>query len=68
MTACSHFDLQENDSSPRRKQPLFDTQPKEEQCAIISEISNEILEKYIKRDGGNVRSAVTLYTGVPKTL
>lgn len=47
------LDLQDIDSSPRRKQPLFDILPKEEQYAFISEISNEILEKYVKRKDGN---------------
>ena len=59
------LDLQDIDSSPRRKQPLFDILPKEEQYAFISEISNEILEKYVKRKDGNYALCFCLPLYVP---
>lgn len=49
VTACLHLlDLSDIDEISSRKQTLFDILPKEEQYNFISQISKEILEKYIK--------------------
>lgn len=53
VTACLHLlDLSDIDEISSRKQTLFDILTKEEQYNFISQISKEILEKYIKIPNG----------------
>lgn len=59
VTACLHLlDLSDIDEIPHRKQALFDLLPKEEQFDFISQISKEILEKYIKVPNGDFISYI----------
>ena len=53
VTACTHLlKLSDIDQEPAHKQALFDVLSDEEKYKYISEIAQQILDKYIKLSAG----------------